>query len=159
MNSVNDLLSAQDEYPSHKVDFVLWPRMWQTYRTSLGLSWHLCQLSSNNRNGIPSCSGIYTFLVQPMLFDHPACSYLMYVGQSSNLNRRFGEYLTTEKRISGRPKIFRMLNKYPDNLWFCYTSVPQNELSSVEDRLTAAYMPPFNDQFPAEVRRIVGAFR
>ncbi len=82
----------------------------------------------------------------------------MYVGQASNLRRRFGEYLNAERREDGRPKIFRLLNMYDPHLWFCYTEVPQANITTLEDDLLEAFIPPCNDKFPASIRRVVGAF-
>jgi excinuclease UvrABC nuclease subunit len=83
----------------------------------------------------------------------------MYVGQAKSLQRRFMDYLNERKRETGRPKVYRFLNKYQDYVCFCYTTVNKNDLTKVEDNLLNAYLPPVNDQYPAEVRRIIGAFR
>lgn len=82
----------------------------------------------------------------------------MYVGKTNSLHRRFGEYLNQEKRETGRPKIFRLLNVYPDHTWFCFSLVSQTDLVNVEEALLAAYIPPANDQLPAEVSKVTGAF-
>ena len=82
----------------------------------------------------------------------------MYVGQTVSLRRRFGEYLSKERRESGRPKMFRFLNMYSDQVWFCFTLVDKASLDAVEDGLRDAYIPPLNDDFSGELSNVVGAF-
>jgi hypothetical protein len=49
-----------------------------------------------------------------------------------------------------------MLNKWPDHLWFYYAEVANTALiDDLEDALLAAYLPPFNQSFPAEVRELL----
>jgi len=47
---------------------------------------------------------------------------------------------------------------YQDYIYFCYTTVLEEDLTEVEDNLLIAYIPPANDQYPAEIRKITGAF-
>jgi excinuclease UvrABC nuclease subunit len=111
------------------------------------------------RRNIPTGSGVYTFLVKPDIASHPACSFLMYVGRSNSLRQRFGHYLYERNRNDGRPKIVYLLNKYADHLWFCFALLPEDATPAQENALITAYIPPFNNQFPAEIRAPVGAFR
>ena len=157
--SVVDVIDEQDEMKKHMWDrIVLWPRQWQKYQTSIVYKWQIHQLISAKRSHIPNKPGIYTILVQPKIFNHPACSYLMYVGKTTSLKRRFYQYLDEKKRENGRPKILRLLNKYPDHTWFCFTVMPEQEISIAEDTLLSAYIPPCNDKFPASISRVVDAF-
>jgi hypothetical protein len=156
--SVHDIISEQDEYKAYCQEFTLWPRKWQEYDDSWNLTWHIHRLNSNERLNIPSKAGIYTLLVQPGVADHPACSYLMYIGKTKSLRRRFGEYLNQEKKETGRPKIFRLLHKYSEHVWFCFSIVAEQELTEIEEALLTAFIPPANDQLPAQINRVTGAF-
>jgi hypothetical protein len=156
--AVKDVIDEQNEYMAHGHKFTLWRRQWEEYVDACTLDWQLHRLTDQERPGIPEEPGIYTLLIQPGIANHPACSYLMYVGKTISLHRRFGEYLNQEKRETGRPKIFRLLNMYPDHIWFCFSLVPQADLDTVEETLLVAYIPPANDQLPAEVRGPAGAF-
>jgi len=156
--SVTDIIKEQDDMKAHCWDLVLWPKKWQDYHCSQAGDWETYRLGDVERESIPDQPGIYTLLVQPGIAKHPACSYLMYVGQATSLHRRFGDYLNRERRATGRPKIFRLLNKYSDHLWFCFSRIPQESLTEVEDALIAAHVPPCNDQLPAEIRAVRGAF-
>lgn len=158
MMPVADIIREQDDLAAHTWPFVLWPRKWQDCPNSGGLDWHIHKLVQTERPSIPAQPGVYSLLVQPNIAGHPSCSYLMYVGKTGSLRRRFGDYLTRERRMTGRPMILRVLSKYPDNIWFCFTPVPSESLAHIEDALLTAYLPPCNDQYPAEISKVVGAF-
>lgn len=162
--SVYDLIIDQDEAKSHEHTFILWPKLWQEYIDNQGFAfnWQECQFLSTEVDGVPNEPGLYTFTIQPRVANHPSCSYLMYIGKTKRtLRQRFREYLKEMQRESGRPKITRLLNKYPANTFFCY-AVPQEDapLTNMEEALLGAFIPPCNKgQLPARVRRIVEALR
>ena len=156
--SVVDITDDQDERMKHLWQFTLWPRQWQSYQSEPPYQWEMYKLIESERQNIPDSAGVYTIIVQPQVFTHPACMYLMYAGKSRSLRRRFGEYLNERSRRTGRPKLLRVLNKYPDHTWFCFSVVPEARISSVEDALLSAYIPPCNDRFPAPISRIGDAF-
>jgi hypothetical protein len=157
--SVTDILDEEDQKRNHTHDLVLWPLKWSGYQFSGIRNWQTCRMLLSEKSNIPNQPGIYTLLIQPGIAYHPASSYLMYVGQSNSLRRRFSEYFQEKKRETGRPKILRLLNKYPDHIWFCFAQLSESELDAAEDALIAAYMPPCNDQIPARVRPGRGAFQ
>lgn len=154
---VVDIIREQDDMKAHEQCFVLWPRQWQIYLDTH--NWKIYRLDEIEKDRIPRRSGVYSLLIQPGIANHPACSYLMYIGQAKSLRRRFMDYLNERKRETGRPKIYRFLNKYKDYVCFCYTIVRKNDLTKVETNLLNAFIPPANDQYPVEIRRIIGAFR
>lgn len=139
-DNVVDIIQTQNELRDHGHWFTLWPERWSTY--SDVHEWNLSRLADSELHNIPADPGIYTLLALPGIADHPACSFLMYVGQTVSLRRRFGEYLNKERRESGRPKMFRFLNMYSDQVWFCFTLVDKASLDAVEDGLRDAYIPP-----------------
>ncbi len=149
-----DLIRAQDEIRAHSYLFRLWPKQWATYEKAH--EWKLTKLTKADRDQIPRGSGVYTLITVPDVANHPACSYVMYVGQTVSLWRRFGEYLNKERRSDGRPKVFRYLNMYSDHVWFSYTVVDDMMLDKVEDGLRSAYIPPLNDEFKGELNAVVG---
>ena len=152
-----DIIKRQQEGRSHVQRFVLWPRQWATYSESH--NWHQTKLVASERQSVPDSSGIYTLVAKPSIADHPACSYLMYVGRSKSLRRRFGEYLNKERKPSGRPLMFQFLNVYSEHAWFCFTLVDFSSLESIEARLRDAYIPPLNDDFRGELSPIVKVLR
>jgi len=155
--AVVDIIQEEDDMKAHEHHFILWPRQWKKYLDTH--NWQTYRLDTTEKDRIPNQSGVYSLFIQPGIANHPACSYLMYVGQAKSLQRRFMDYLNERKRGTGRPKIYRFLNKYQDYVWFCCTTVRKVDLTKVEDNLLNAYIPPANDQYPAEIRRIIGAFR
>jgi hypothetical protein len=107
---------------------------------------------------IPTTRGVYTFLVQPGIANHPCCSYLLYVGETKNqdFRRRYQQYLR-EKQAgdeSVRPHVTDMLQKWDGFLWFYYATIARADLiEDVENALLTAYLPPTNKEFPAKVGR------
>lgn len=148
----------QDDLATHRYDFFLVPNLWDGFQQSQQFSWTAVAFDMASRAMVPQTSGVYTLLLQPDIADHPACSYVMYVGQAVSLHRRFRDYVTEEQSPSGRPKIRRFLYKYKGFVVFCFAAVPQDTLDMCEDSLMAAYIPPLNTKFPAEIRAARGAF-
>lgn len=155
--SVDILRTRVSEAQLHSYQFTLWPLQWATYSGSH--QWQLTKLINSEREEIPDGSGVYTLLAMPEVANHPVCSYMMYVGRTVSLRRRFGEYLSKERRPQGRPKIVLFLDMYPDNVWFCYTLVQSSSMHLVESGLRDAYIPPLNDQFTGELGRVVRGLR
>ena len=122
---------------------MLCPDTWKTYSPTH--AWQGEKLDSSRINQIPDAPGVYTLILQPGIAEHPACSYLMYVGKAKSLRRRFRDYLTSEKLVTGRPRIFIFLNLY-EGFIFYYTPVKMEALKPVEDSLTDAYQPPLNTE-------------
>lgn len=148
------------EAKSHTHQFTLWPDRWRGCNLKYSLSWNTYAFSKASISSIPKNPGVYAFLIQPRIASDLNTSYLIYIGMSKNLRGRFVKYLREFKSKSGRPKIVSWLFPYTDYLYFSYTLVnPPNTPKSLEDELIKAFIPPANDRFPAEVRRVVKAFR
>lgn len=97
-------------------------------------------------------------MVQPGIANHPAISYLLYVGkvEKQGFRDRFRQYLN--ERVVGekarRVHVTEMLDKWDGYLWFCFAAVDdQQAIEGVEDALLAAYLPPVNKDFPATISR------
>ncbi len=132
-----DVINEQNDFLAHTHSITLWPKKWKAYSNAAALTWTVVTLEEAVRKSksVPSVPGIYTLLVQPGIADHPCCSFLLYVGQAKSLLSRFGQYLTSEKKVTGRPRIFRFLNLYEGHIKFCFTPVAQKDLDVVEDAL------------------------
>lgn len=151
-----DLLDAMDEKAKHLIHFTLWPRMWKNY-TNIH-TWQTEKLEASKADQIPDAPGIYTLLLKPGIAGHCSCSYLMYVGKAVSLRTRFREYLGKERRPSGRPRIFKFLQKYDNYICFCFTEVDEALLEAIEDGLMDAYLPPLNVRYKGTMSKIMGAF-
>lgn len=141
--------------------FVLSPKQWQTFSLDLTpYKWHEFKFEKKATDKIPANVGVYTFLIKPSIAGHPSCSYLMYVGRTTdqNLRKRFGQYIEEQEgKRKSRPRIEYMLRKYRDYLFFA--CMPLNGAMTpdiLEEKLQLAYIPPVNDEdnLPTEVRRI-----
>lgn len=95
-------------------------------------------------------------VVQPRIAGHSGCSYLMYLGKTENLHRRFGEYLTSER--DRRPKMVRLLEVYRGYIHFFYSRVNKTMLDKMEDQLIDAFVPPCNSRFTGDIQKARGAF-
>lgn len=151
-----DLVALQNEYQNHVWPICLWPAQWETGDPALQLSWESVVLNSEHRSRVPDATGLYSLVVQPGIAGHSGCSYLMYLGQTENLHRRFGDYLTSE-RIK-RPKVIRLLEMYQGYIHFFYSRVDKMILDNMEDQLIDAFVPPCNSKFTGELRQARGAF-
>ncbi len=160
---VYDIIQQQDEAKSHKIDFYLWPEMWRQYSKSVrqALRWRIYLFDKNEVLNIPDQKGVYTFVIQPGIASHPACSYLMYVGKAvrKTLRDRFKDYLNEINNPKGRPKIIR-LNKHRGYIFFCCAEIVRDSsIGKLEKYLINAYLPPYNDVFPARVSKVVRGLR
>ena len=163
---LNDVVLDQlDDAHSHIRRFLLWPKLWQQFNVNVAaFAWQEHEFNEAEMTNIPNMPGVYTFVIKPGVANHPSCSYLVYVGQTSKqtLSIRFKQYLD-EQAGKGKPRInmFRILNKYKNYLYFvCMPTDKKTLPKKIEDELLKAFCPPCNDPdtFPAEVRHIKGAF-
>ncbi len=142
----------------HVKRMVLSPFQWGACKLPVDLTWRAVKFTRTNAMQIPATRGVYTFLVQPGIADHPCCSYLLYVGEtaSQTFRRRYRQYLREWRAgdQSTRPHVTDMLEKWAGYLWFCFARVQnRNLIEDVENALLTAYLPPSNKDFPAKVSR------
>lgn len=130
-----------------KYDFELYPHLWQQSRYSREmkkLKWNYVYFKEDNREKIPRNSGIYMFVVAPRyayLRDH---SYIFYVGQATDLHKRYGDYLEEEKGEDiehDRERIVDFLNYFKGYIYFNYFLCQINELDKNEDYLVDHIYP------------------
>lgn len=143
----------------HVKRMVLSPDNWRTCALPMQLSWQTVPFTIASASQVPEDQqGVYTFVLQPGIADHPACSYLLYVGQTErqNFRTRYRQYLHELRagEASRRPHITEMLEKWEGYLWFCYAPVNRDDMiTEIENALLAGYLPPSNKDFPAQVSR------
>jgi len=153
-------LSGLKKYHVDRV--ILSPEHWATFANEVSLSWVLVRFDKSQNSLIPDDrAGVYTFVVKPGIADHPECAYLLYVGKAENqsLRERFTQYFYERNARKGRPKVQKMLNLWDHHLWFCYATIEDpTEIHGIEQGLISAYLPPINDEFPAEIRKAMKAW-
>lgn len=159
---VQDLVSVSSEAQSYRVDFMLWPRQWAQYQNQYQFKWTKLPFTDLNAALVPSnAAGLYCFVAEPGLANHPACSYLLYVGMTDrqSLRARYIQYLNEPKKRKGRPHIQSMLYRWDGYLYFYYAEVTNIALiAQLEGDLIQAYIPPMNKTLPASIRQVMGAF-
>ena len=142
----------------HVKRMVLSPFHWAACKLPVDLTWKAVRFTRANTKNIPQAQGVYTFLVQPGIANHPCCSYLLYVGKTEeqSFKQRYQQYLREQRAgdESKRPHVTDMLDKWNGFLWFYFARIEQaDQIGNVENTLLAAYLPPSNKTFPGKVGR------
>jgi len=146
------------EAKAHQHAFMLWASQWDKFPVSIALNWDDFGLAGTEAHRIPEQRGVYAFLVQPALANGLNVSYLMYIGRTENLKRRFREYVRMGP-YDRHPKLAIHLNTYRYYTRFCCATVPDgHNLPELEDALLEAFIPPLNTQFPSKISGIMRAF-
>jgi len=154
-----DLIDLQDNFRSFQITFNLWKKRWEINVGNENLEWKTCKFDEKNREKVPSAPGLYSFVVNPCVNNHPH-RYLCYIGKAeSSLRKRFGDYLREKEDEKGRPKIVRLLTKWDGFLEFSYVIIDKGDLKILETQLIDIFLPPFNDQVSSKIHRIIGAFQ
>ena len=150
-----------NQFKSRTVSFILDPDQWHNVVLSSILSWEVIRFKEGNQKVLPkSQAGVYTFVVKPGIANHPECAYIMYVGKTRNFWKRYRDYLSNQRTQKGRPRVVWMLTTWPQHLWFCYASINDDTLiDKTEEELISAYIPPINDQYPADIRSAMSLWR
>ncbi len=141
---------------------ILNPNCWGQYPNRVNLSWNMVKFTPDDVLRVPNTTcGVYSFVVIPGIANHISCSYLLYVGKTTrNFRQRYQEYLRDQSQPRKRPHVFEMLNKWKEHLWFCYATIRQVDIiGDIENDLLAAYLPPYNKEFPAEIREPMKVLR
>ena len=158
--SVADIINEQDQAKAHSCTFILSPQRWKSYNLPDAFNWDIHPFQPDQIGNIPNEPGIYSFVIQPGIASHSDCSYMMYIGKTERtLRERFREYLRDQNKRTSRPNILRLLNKYQGYIHFCCSVIAKTErISEIEKELITSFLPPCNDQLPAGVRSVIGAF-
>lgn len=145
-------------------EFALSRDHWEELDLPVDLEWTIERFDVAARSRIPNDHrGVYTFVVRPGIANHPACSYLFYVGMAErqSLRVRFNQYLRDKRDTNTRRYHIRdLLNRWDGYIWFCFAKIDNFALiSAVEQQLLSAYLPPFNRDFRGNVRPAIRVLR
>ena len=155
-----DLVDKIKEAEYAQWPFVLRPSAWHSFGSAVQFNSSKVKFDDPYINSVPDDEmGVYSFVVEPGIANHPACSYLVYIGMTGRqtFRDRYKQYLKEPYQPKARPRIIRMLTSFPDHLYFYYAPLPVGtDVTAVEDQLLEAYWPPVNKTFPAGVREING---
>jgi hypothetical protein len=154
-----------DECKSHIIPRVIfWPKQWKSFSApkTIAWSWTTIPFNKSGVNRIPIRKhGLYCFIINPGIANHPQSHLMLYVGKADKMTirERFKSYFQDMKKVK-RPAICYYLNKYIGYLDFCFT--PINKVSDInkgEQSLISALIPPANNSFPATVSKIIRGLR
>ena len=153
--ALDDPFSAKKPFVmgNYRVErMVLSPSHWRAFSPPpLKLIWRITKFDPSNVKYVPANqNGVYSFVVDPGIADHPACAYLVYVGKAEDqsLRARFKQYFGHKKETSRRTNISKMLRLWDGYLWFCFAAVADTaKIDSTEQALLNAYLPPFNRSY------------
>jgi hypothetical protein len=148
---------AEKDLAYYRVNrFVLCPPHWKKYTALTALNWQRVKFDKHHHPSVPNNKhGVYSFVVEPEIADHPSVKYLLYVGKAEKLSfhARFYNYLREKKRKKPRDHIVQMTTKWPKHLYFYWAEITNGAIiTDVEDQLLEAFLPPHNRDFPATVR-------
>ena len=139
--------------------FIISPIQWDQYPNAVTLSWSCIRFGENYTQQVPNNEkGVYSFVTQPSIANHPQLSYLLYIGKTEkqSFRKRFKQYLNEPKQHKPRAHICDMLTNWPDHLYFYFAPISNlNLIAKVEDELIEALIPPCNDQFPTTIQAAV----
>lgn len=156
----SDWRSAVDQFKWYRVDrFILHSERWTNYLTSgPKLIWKRVRFNKDGVNSLPNDKmGLYTFIAEPQVAGHPAVSYLLYVGEAhgQSLRKRVTSYLYESQKKKPRVHVSEMLARFPNHLWLYFSIVDDvSTIKRIEDQLLETFLPPFNEEYPATVKKL-----
>lgn len=159
-----DLLNTERiQSKAHVYDFTLWPKAWDKFDDRLIFTWQKRRFSESAINDIPESPGVYSFVVKPRIANHPACAFLVYTGQASNLRSRFKQYLAVQQgRRRHSPIVELGLSQHVGGsyLYFYYSLHSKRSLDKYEQTLIDGFIPPWNSKrtVSSSVGNIVRAY-
>ena len=152
-----------NQLSSGSLNLVLAPELWAKCKLPVQLTWSPILFDDANQAGLlPDTGGIYSFILKPNLMGLPETSYLLYIGKTKEISRRYRDYqfYKSDSGYKKRPHINSMLNKWPAQIWFFFAKLDgQKVRNDVEDILLNCCVPPFNIEFKGRVNTAVRQWR
>jgi hypothetical protein len=154
--------NIRNDFVRFRRNFIMSPTQWNTILGQhLTFNWNEVKFSETNRNTLPQVEGLYLFTASPKKVNASFINYLFYVGETDNINRRFGNYLDkVDHPKSGQYRVYTIIDDFPDNLYFHYVELPGlNTIGRrvIEDQFLVAFLPPINSKFPQGLQSIISA--
>lgn len=148
-----DLVFDTDRYKASLHQFYLDLKAWRQFEFTYPLTWTKLRFDPSNRRQIPKERGIYAFTVALTPSSLPEHGYILYMGitgddSGGTLNSRYAQYLGDLRRQDGRPKVYYMLERWKDDLFFNFVPVPDRRMSlrKIENAFLSAIRPPVNER-------------
>ena len=147
----------------HHVQMFFFPESWGKAVNQPNLTWTNVDFPPIPKGIIPKSPGVYTFVVEPNMFNFPSANGLFYVGKATSLYERVGAYITDMNAKydskNTRAHIWMMLNQWKSHLKYYYvTTGTVDEAEKLEDQMILAFKPHYNKRLDAETARAERAF-
>ena len=108
------------ELERYSQKFVMSPVQWAAINLPVELDWTRAPFNEDSIDLIPIDKiGVYSFVIEPNIANHPSCAYLMYIGQTTdqNFRVRYQQYLGHQREErSNRLLVQFMVKSWPDHL-------------------------------------------
>jgi len=129
------------------------PKRWAQFASSHELAWQFAEFRTGGANEVPKESGFYCFVVANPATQLPLVLFPLYAGESSDLRRRYRDYLTEKDSPTGRVHVRKFLSVFWGEVAFAYApkDLGTAERRALEKQLNDALMPPYSlKDFSAE---------
>lgn len=147
----HDLVSFTKKYKGELHSFFLDMNRWRKFRSRYKLSWEKIRFIPANQHLVPQARGIYAFTLELSPTKLPPHGYILYVGitgdvSSSNLNIRYGQYLSNLRNEDVRPAVLYMMSNWRNDLYFNFIPLPNPRISleKLEKAFINSVIPPVN---------------
>lgn len=157
---LDEAIDLAGERSAYRTEFMLYPAAWRGYKYARPLDWKTVRFHASERPKLPDEPGVYAFLIQPGVAPALNASYLVYVGETTSLHRRFGDYLREAKGQGRAPRIqlYSLFKRFDGYVFFTYATLPAAERKLAELELLQAFTPPLNKRLPATIAAAERAF-
>lgn len=121
------------------------------------LQWKQIKFGDRNIDDLDSKEGIYMFIAKPPIAYNENHSYILYIGETKDLKRRYLEYLNTYNSSTHPSDQLKrkMVIIWRNYLFFNYLEMNvggnKKKREKVEYDLIDTIVPPFNDKFRSKV--------
>ncbi|ELQ6169870.1 hypothetical protein [Cronobacter dublinensis] len=148
-----DLITNTDYYKANCWSFFLDLKAWRNFQVNCPLRWTRIKFDKCNHGNIPKTRGIYVFTIALESSIMPEHGYILYMGitgdkSSATLYSRFDQYYKDYIKKKGRPKVYNFLERWKDDLYFSFVSIPdqRRSLAKIEQSFLSAIIPPVNER-------------
>ena len=142
---------------------ILSPTRWSNYNNPTPLNWQRIKFVQENLDRVPDDAfGIYTFIVDAGVANHPHCSYLLYLGKAEkqSLRDRIRQYFYEPNNPKGRGPIQDMILNWHTHLYVCFARVENTStIDDLENSLLEAFIPPMNQNYKGVFGQAYRAWR
>jgi len=151
MGKFHDLIDRRDRYIAGLHGFFLDIRSWRNFVSATPLQWQRIKFWPSAKDNVPEQRGLYVFTVEAEGLQLPTHGYILYVGiagntSAANLRKRYAQYVRNLVNEDGRPRVFLMLSKWRDDLFFNFVPITDVavDLAEIERSFLNAVRPPVN---------------